>query len=143
MRREPEADLVPVLTGRNLKAGWIDYETCYSGYWMPRERASELRPFYAIPHLVVAHTKGTRVVAAVDERCHPWREEFHLVPKGEALSLKRIVDYLNGAFVQEYVSTLYRDFVPHLTATMLKRMPVPISFVPAAKSAQLSLWEVM
>ena len=124
VRREPEAGLVPVLTGRNLKAGWIDYDTCYSGYWMPRERASELRPFYAIPHLVVAHTKGTRVVAAVDERCHPWREEFHLVPKVDGVDIGQVCDYLNSERVQRYVACLYRDFVPHLTATMLERVPL-------------------
>jgi hypothetical protein len=47
---------------------------------MPPEDAPRLRAFYALPHIVVAHTKGTRVVAAVDRRCYPWREEFHLVP---------------------------------------------------------------
>lgn len=117
---------VPVLTGRNLHAGWIDYDTCYSGLWMPRERAVELRSFYGFPHLVVAHTKGTRVVCACDERCYPWREEFHLLPKSEGLDLFPIMEHLNSERVQQYVSCLYRDFVPHLTASMLKRLPVVI-----------------
>lgn len=122
-RNQPGDGLVPILTGRNLQAGWIDYETCYSGYWFPKERASELRPFYAFPHLVVAHTKGTSVVAAVEDRCYPWREEFHLLPK-EEVDLQAICNYLNSEQVQQYVRSLYRDFVPHLTATMLRSLPL-------------------
>lgn len=120
----PRAGYVPVLTGRNLKAGWIDYAHCYSGLWLPHNSAPSLRAFYGFPHLVVGHTKGTRVVAAVDDRCYPWREEFHLVPKEEGLNLYAIADYLNSEPVQRYVSALYRDFVPHLTATMLRWLPL-------------------
>lgn len=115
---------VPVLTGRNLHTGWIDYESCYSGFWMPRERAVELRPFYGFPHLVVAHTKGTRVVCAFDERCYPWREEFHLLPKAEGLDPVAVMQHLNSDRVQRYMAQLYREFVPHLTASMLKRIPL-------------------
>lgn len=93
---------------------------------MPRERAAELRAFYGFPHLVVAHTKGTRVVCAYDERCYPWREEFHLLPKVEGLDLPAIMRHLNSEEVQQYVMQLYRDFVPHLTASMLRRVPVPV-----------------
>lgn len=32
--REPELGYLPVLTGRNLRKGWIDYETCYSKLWI-------------------------------------------------------------------------------------------------------------
>ncbi|GIV16700.1 MAG: modification methylase TthHB8I [Armatimonadota bacterium] len=121
---ESRPGYVPVLTGRNLHAGRIDYESGYSGLWMPRERAAELRSFYGFPHLVVAHTKGARVVCAYDERCYPWREEFHLVPKVGSPDPVAIMEYLNSDLVQHYVKQLYRDFVPHLTATMLKRVPV-------------------
>lgn len=124
---EARPGYVPVLTGRNLHPGWIDYANCYSGLWMPRERAAELRAFYGFPHLVVAHTKGTRVVCAYDERCYPWREEFHLLPKVEGLDLPAIMRHLNSEQVQQYVMHLYRDFVPHLTASMLRRVPVPVS----------------
>ncbi len=122
---EPKPGLVPVLTGKNLRPGWIDYEKNHAGLWMPKERAKELRHFYATPHLVVAHTKGTRVVAAWDERAYPWREEFHLLPK-QALKVdpKLLVPWLNSQEVQAYVRTLYRDFVPHLTLRMLERIPV-------------------
>ncbi len=128
VQREPGPGLVPVLTGRNLKPGWIDYEGNHSGLWMPRERARELREFYGVPHLVVAHTKGTRVVAAWDERAYPWREEFHLLPKeGTGLNPLSLVEWLNSDEVQEYVRTLYRDFVPHLTLRMLERIPLVFS----------------
>jgi len=139
---EPGEGLVPILTGRNLKPGWIDYERCYSGLWMPREEAPSLRFFYAFPHIVVGHTKGARVVAARDERCYPWREEFHLVPKVSGLDEADLVQYLNSEPVQRYVRTLYREIVPHLTMTQLRRVPVPPELVPALPRArQLNLWE--
>jgi adenine-specific DNA-methyltransferase len=124
VRQEPLAGDVPILTGRNLHAGWIDYNTCYSGYWMPLKHATDLRDFYGFPHLVVAHTKGTRVVAALDERCYPWREEFHLIPKVAGIDLRAVAEYLNSERVQRYVQSMYRDFVPHLTAMMLKLIPL-------------------
>jgi adenine-specific DNA-methyltransferase len=124
VRQEPSEGYVPVLTGRNLHMNRIDYETCYSGLWMPREEAVQLRSFYGFPHIVVAHTKGSRLVAALDTRCYPWREEFHLVPKYEKFNLSGLVDYLNDERVQHYLQTLYRDLVPHLTRTMLQRVPI-------------------
>ena len=125
VKMEPGPGLVPVLTGRNLKPSWIDYERNASGLWMPKERAKEIRNFYATPHLVVAHTKGTHVVAAWDERAYPWREEFHLLPKeGVRLDPSSLVKWLNSETVQNHVRTLYRDFVPHLTLRMLERIPV-------------------
>jgi adenine-specific DNA-methyltransferase len=140
--REPKEGLVPILTGRNLKPGWIDYETCYSGLWMPREEAPSLRFFYAFPHIVVGHTKGARVVAALDERCYPWREEFHLVPKIPGLDERQLVQHLDSEPVQWYVRTLYRDLVPHLTMTQLRLVPVPPKLVPIKfRARQLRLWE--
>jgi adenine-specific DNA-methyltransferase len=125
VKMEPGPGLVPVLTGRNLKPGWIDYERNASGLWMPRDKAKELRDFYATPHLVVAHTKGTRVVAAWDERAYPWREEFHLLPKeGVRLDIQALVEWLNSETIQNHVRALYRDFVPHLTLRMLERIPL-------------------
>lgn len=142
VEREPRAGLVPILTGRNLKPGWINYEICYSGLWMPKEEAPSLRFFYAFPHIVVGHTKGARVVAARDERCYPWREEFHLVPLVEGLDEGKLVDYLNSRPVQEYVRTLYRDLLPHLTMTQLRLVPIPSELIPMRmRPRQLSLWE--
>jgi adenine-specific DNA-methyltransferase len=117
---------VPVLTGRNLKSGWIDYERCHSGWWMRREDAVRLRKFYGEPHLVVGHTKGARLVCAVDWRCYPWREEYHLIPSdGVQVDWSALERYLNSEQIQEYLQSLYRDLVPHLTKTMLAKVPIP------------------
>lgn len=125
---EPAEGRVPVLTGRNLKAGWIDYETCYSGLWMRLEDGPKLRSFYSSPHLVVAHTRGPRLVCAVDWRCYPWREEYHLVEKtSSGYDLVALERYLNGDQVNRYLREVYRDFSPHLTAAMLRRVPLPDS----------------
>jgi adenine-specific DNA-methyltransferase len=121
---ESRAGLVPVLTGRNLHPGWIDYDHCYSGLWMPREAAPSLRSFYAFPHIVVGHTKGGKLVAAVDKQCYPWREDIHLVPKTDDLNLDTITLYLNSEGVQQYMHTLYRDITPHVTITQLKQLPI-------------------
>ncbi|MGB9592557.1 MAG: TaqI-like C-terminal specificity domain-containing protein [Anaerolineae bacterium] len=136
----PRPGYVPILTGRNLHRGWIDYETCYSRLWMPQEDAPQLRAFYASPHIVVAHTKGTRVVAAVDRRCYPWREEFHLVPMVAIADLDAVVAHLNSERVQRYTRGLYRDFAPHLTATMLRLLPLPHELVSLAIGEQLRRW---
>ncbi len=138
---EPKAGTVPILTGRNLKPGWIDYDTGYSGLWMPREEAPSLRFFYAFPHIVVGHTKGACVVAARDERCYPWREEFHLVPKVTRLDERVLVEYLNSEPVQWYVRSLYRDLIPHLTMTQLRLVPIPPKLAPVPRTRQLHLWE--
>ena len=121
---EPSPGYVPVLTGRNLKPGWIDYETCYSSLWADREQIHLIRDFYAYPHIVVAHTKGIRAVAALDKKGAPWREELHLIHRNNNIDLEIIVDYLNSTRIQFYLQTLYRDIVPHLTTPMLKRLPV-------------------
>lgn len=122
--QEPREGLVPILTGRNLHSGWIDYDHNYSGLWMPREAAPSLRSFYAFPHIVVGHTKGGKLVAAVDKQCYPWREDIHLVPKVDELDLDVITLYLNSEHVQQYMYMLYRDITPHVTITQLKRLPV-------------------
>ena len=114
----------PLLTGRNLKPNAIDYETNYTGLYAVHHRAKELRAFYGFPHIVVGHTKGAKVVAAFDERCYAWREEFHLVPK-RAIDERAVVAYLNSEPVQRYVATRYREMIPHLTKTQLVRLPVP------------------
>lgn len=122
----PGEGLVPVLTGRNLLPGRIDYETPYSGLYFPKAEVHRLKSFYALPHVVVGHTRHFRVVAAIDARGYPWREEFHLLPKeGRAVDLTALVDYLNGPLAQAYYRGLYREVVPHVTRAMLARFPVP------------------
>lgn len=125
--REPKPGLVPILTGRNLHTGHIDYSTCYSGLWMPKEAAPSLRWFYKVPHLVVAHTKGGKVVAAVDRECYPWREDIHMIPKVEGIDLDQVAAYLSSEEVQRYMHALYRDITPHITITQLRQLPLKIN----------------
>ncbi|GIW60477.1 MAG: modification methylase TthHB8I [Patescibacteria group bacterium] len=126
VRTQPRPNDVPVLTGRNLTKHGIDYETCYSKWWMRREDAPKLRTFYGLPHLVVGHTKGTQMVCAVDWQCYPWREEYHLIPKNKTIPLETIAQYLNSDDIQTYLKHTYRDFTPHLTKSMLEKIPLPI-----------------
>lgn len=122
----PGPGLVPVLTGRNLLPGSIDYETPHSGLYFPKAEVHRLKPFYALPHLVVGHTRHYRVVAAFDAQGYPWREEFHLLPKGgQAPDPEVLVAHLNSPLAQAYYRGLYREVVPHLTRAMLARLPVP------------------
>jgi len=138
----PQEGMLPVLTGRNLKPGWIDYETNHSDLWIRAEDVGRMREFYTHPHIVVAHTKGAKVVAALDHRCFAWREDFHLAPR-YLVDEQAITDYLNSEPVQEYVKTLYRDLTPHLTRTQLLRLPMPqetvLNIPPASVQLQLLL----
>jgi adenine-specific DNA-methyltransferase len=131
--KEPKPGSVPILTGRNLHPGRIDYERCYSHLWIPREAAPSLRSFYAVPHLVVGHTKGGRVVAAVDRECYPWREDIHLIPNSDGIDIDAIENYLNSQGVQEYMGELYKRITPHLTITQLKQLPIPSDFLPKTR----------
>lgn len=122
--RSPED--VNVLSGRNLKRGRIDYKRATTRFWMNRADAVKVREFYGFPHLVVGHTKGTQIVAAIDWECYPWVEEYHLIPKrGVTVDLQRVCDWLNSDDVQNYLLRTYRNIVPHLTRTMLSRVPIP------------------
>lgn len=121
---KPGKGRVALLTGRNLKPDAIEYGTNYTGLWVEHKHANSLRSFYGFPHLVVGHTKGAKVVAAYDDQCYPWREEFHLVPKS-AIDEHAILTYLNSKAMQAYVKALYRDLIPHLTKTQLEALPVP------------------
>jgi adenine-specific DNA-methyltransferase len=133
----PGPGLVPVLTGRNLKPGEIDYQTPHSGLYFPKAHVASLKPFYALPRLVVAHTRHYRVVAAWDERAYPWREEFHLLPKEEVkVNLPGLLAYLNGPEAQAHYRGLYREVVPHLTRAMLERFPVPQAELVLAHSSR-------
>jgi len=132
--------LVPALTGRNLKAGKIDYSTCFSGFWLSKDLAKEIRWFYGFPHIVVGATKGGKVVSALDDKCYPWREEIHLVQKSHGLiDEAELVNYLNSDELNEYFSKLYRDLSPHVSITQLGMLPIPKEFIAADKK-ELSLF---
>ena len=138
--KEPSDNLVPILTGRNLHRGWIDYKQCYSGYWMPKEAAPSLRQYYSLPHLVVGHTKAGKVVAAIDAEGHPWREEMHLLPKVEGVDIGKIAEYLNSEEVQQYMWALYKDITSHVTITQLKLLPIPVRLVGGSTLSQGKLF---
>jgi len=121
----PGKGLVPVLTGRNLHKGWIDYGRCFSGFYFPLKSVGELRRFYATKHIVIGHTKGTRLEAAIDDRGYPWREDIHLIPKTKNIALKPVLEYLNRAELEWYLRSLYKEISPHLTITQLKLLPIP------------------
>lgn len=138
--KEPSNGLVPILTGRNLHSGWIDYNQCYSGYWMPKEIAPSLRQYYGLPHLVVGHTKAGKVVSAIDSGGYPWREEMHLLPKVESVDIAMIAQYLNSEEVQQYMRTLYKDITSHVTITQLRLLPIPSRLV---QKKEKLLWEIL
>lgn len=120
----PRPGTLPVLTGRNLAPGHIDYERNYSGLWVEPALIPLLHPYYALPHLVVGATRGTRVVAAWDRGGYPWREEYHLLPLGRYRG-PELLEYLNSPEVNGYLRRRYRDMVPRLTREMLASLPLP------------------
>lgn len=124
---EPRPGTLPVLTGRNLFPGRIDYERNHSGLWVEAGLVSRLHPYYASPHLVVGATKGVRAVAAWDKGGYPWREEYHLRPLdlGGGLEGWEILEYLNSEELNRYLKARYRNFTPHLTQRMLGGIPLP------------------
>jgi adenine-specific DNA-methyltransferase len=122
---------LPILNGRNLRPFHIDYDTNFSGYWLKTDKVGTLKDFYLKDHIAVGHTKGGRVVAAIDERKFPWISDVYLLfPKTAGLnstykiSLEDIVYILNSNLMNRYVKTLYREITPHTTATQLKLLPI-------------------
>ena len=138
--KEPGDSLVPVLTGRNLHRGWIDYDKCYSGYWLPKEAALSLRQYYGLPHLVVVPGLAGKGGAAVDAEGYPWREEMHLLPKIEGVDIGEITRYLNGEEVQRYMWALYKDITSHVTITQLKLLPIPAQLIGSSPIPQGKLF---
>jgi len=122
---------VPILNGKNLKPGRIIYMN-RSNYWIKKEKALTLREYFKKPRIVVAHTKGGKVVAAYDKKCYPWMGDvYHLIKKTSLLeeqfdmSEEEVVKYLNSIILQRYMKEKYREITPHTTATQLKLLPVP------------------
>jgi len=73
---------LPILNGRNLKPFKIDYKTNFSGYWIKSDKVGTLKKFYLEDRIAVGHTKGGKVVAAVDYKKYPWISDvYFLIPK--------------------------------------------------------------
>jgi len=126
----PKPGYVCVLKGNNIKPNWVDYDHCYTNYWIPKDSVREYGFYLTIPHIVVGDTKGitgTKIVAAIDDRGYPWREQLHLVPRVSMSidELKKIMEYLNSEEVQRYIKVLYKEITPHTTRTQLKLLPLP------------------
>lgn len=122
----------PILNGRNLKSFKIDYETNFSGYWIESDKVGTLKSFYLKNHIAVGHTKGGKVVAAVDHKKYPWISDVYLLfpKKGLFVSsnktnfLKEITYILNSSLMQIFMKALYREITPHTTLTQLKEIPL-------------------
>jgi adenine-specific DNA-methyltransferase len=138
LSRVPKPCYVCVLKGDNIKPNRIDYDHCYSKYWIPKDAVGKFKKYFTVPHIVVRDTAGGNVVAAIDDRGYPWLEQNHLIPKVPLSmdELKKITEYLNSKEVQWYVRTLYKDITQHTTITQLKLLPLPKEFEKYLKAQQ-------
>jgi adenine-specific DNA-methyltransferase len=142
--RVPQQGYVCVLDGYNIKPNKIDYCRCYTDFWVPKDSVGKIRWFFTVPHIVVGDTKGgtsgTEIVAAIDYKCYPWRQQIHLIPR-VSMSMKELEDitkYLNSEDVKKYIKTLYKDITPHTTITQLKLLPLPKEYWKYLKGPQAS-----
>jgi adenine-specific DNA-methyltransferase len=129
--REKKEGMLPLLNGRNVKPFKILYNENHSGYWIEKERIGDLKHFYKKERLVVGHTKGGKIITAIDKKRYPWiGDVYHLIPKDNLLisrirlEMQDLVYILNSELMNKYVKTLYREITPHITATQLKLLPL-------------------
>lgn len=129
--QKPKNDALPFMNGRNVKRGFIDRNN-YTNLWLEKREVPKLKTFYGIlPRIVVGHTKGGKIVAAIEEEIYPYvGDVYHLLPKitFSKRELKEIVDWLNSEELNRYMETLYKDITPHTTATQLKMVPLHKKF---------------
>ncbi len=118
---------LPFMNGRNIRKGFIDRNN-YTNLWLEKKEVPSLKSFYTVlPRIVVGHTKGGKIVAAVEEELYPYvGDVYHLLPKFRFTKeeLHTIVEWLNSEAIENYVTTLYKDITPHITATQLKDIPL-------------------
>jgi adenine-specific DNA-methyltransferase len=118
---------LPVLNGRNLKKGLITRDN-YTGIWINKTRVCQLKKFYGIvPRAVVGHTKGGKIVAAIEDEVYPYvGDVYHLLPKRKITrrELEKILTWLNSEEMEEYVRMLYKEISPHITKTQLLLIPI-------------------
>ncbi|MEM3504462.1 MAG: N-6 DNA methylase [Nitrososphaeria archaeon] len=120
---------LPVLNGKNLKKGLIIREN-QTGFWIDKEKVTLLKEFYGkIPRIIVGHTKGGKIVAAIEDKIYPYvGDVYHLLPKEkmDIKELENIVEWLNSREIEEYLNILYKEITPHITKTQLKLVPLQI-----------------
>lgn len=138
---------VPLLTGRNLKVGrnggYIDYDTCYSGYYIRPEDIPKLREWFIKDRIVVGHTKGGKLVAALENRHYAWTGDvYHLLPRHSlylygcaqpVFTLQEVVKILNSPVMNQYMRDKYREITPHTTKSQLEILPL----IPLNKLKQI------
>jgi len=126
---KPKNGALPFMNGRNIKKGIIDRRN-YTNLWLEKKESGNLKAFYKIlPRIVVGHTKGGKIFAAIEDKPYPYiGDVYHLLPKIKLTKneLRDIVDWLNSKELEKYITTLYKEITPHTTATQLKRIPLNI-----------------
>ncbi len=81
---------------------------------------------------MVGHTKGGKIFAAIEDKLYPYvGDVYHLLSKVKLKrnELDQIVEWLNSKEIEEYVTTLYKEITPHITATQLKEIPINIKVI--------------
>lgn len=118
---------LPFMNGRNIKKGQIDRQN-YTNLWLNEKEAAHLKHFYGIiPRIVVGHTKGGKIFAAIENEPYPYvGDVYHLLPKIPLKhdDLEKTVRWLNSQDLEKYTTTLYKEITPHTTATQLKEIPL-------------------
>ncbi|MEM2342197.1 MAG: TaqI-like C-terminal specificity domain-containing protein [Candidatus Bathyarchaeia archaeon] len=131
--REKVNGAIPLLNGKNLTRNGIDYETCYSGYYIKPEDIGRLRKFFLKDRVVVGHTKGGKLIAAIDHKHYAWTGDvYHLIPKiglynwlsTKSFSLEELNHILNSKIMDCYMKDKYREITPHTTKTQLNLLPL-------------------
>lgn len=131
VKRKVEPGYICILNGKNLtRANFIDYRTCYSGYYIKPEDVSKVREWFTRERVIVGHTKGGKLVAALDRGLnniwYAWMGDvYHLIPRNKTpLSNEELVEILNSKVMNEYMKQKYRDITPHTTKTQLEILPL-------------------
>jgi len=123
-------EYLPILNGKNLKPNHIDYDTCYSGYYIRSEDIGKLRRWFLKDRIVVGHTKGSRLVAAIDYKHYAWMgDAYHLLPRNlstlwHRFTLEEVNEILNSGIMNRYMKEKYRDITPHIMKSQLEILPL-------------------
>jgi len=126
-------NLLPILNGRNLKIGWVDYKPII-GYWIDKNKKTKLRKFFDKAHIVVGlgFRGDGQVGAAYDYKAYPWMGDvYHLLRKHTLINMQfdlaeeEVVEFLNSEVIKKYVKDVFRDITYHFNITQIKMLPLP------------------
>lgn len=130
---QAKSGMLPILNSKNLKVGEVVYRPM-TGYWIEEQRKTQLRSFFANPHVVVGlgFRKKGQLGAAYDRKAYPWMGDVYHLLRVEGLAAKRfnlqeeeIVEFLNSAIMAKYIREIFRDITYHFNITQLKILPLP------------------